>query len=60
MDERGEKYTISVGKSEGKRQVCRSRRRKYYNIKVYLREIWFECADYISVATTGNLWRVHV
>jgi hypothetical protein len=50
MHERGEKCTISLENSEGKRQVCRSRSKRDYNIKVYLREIWFEGVDYTPVA----------
>jgi hypothetical protein len=36
-------YNILVGKPEGKRSVGRRRRRWEDNIRMYLREIWWDC-----------------
>jgi hypothetical protein len=35
-------YNILIGKPERKRQVGRPRRRREYNIRMYLREIGWE------------------
>jgi hypothetical protein len=50
MEERRNAYKILVGKSEGKRQLGRPKRRWEYNIRMDLREIRWERVDLIHMA----------
>jgi hypothetical protein len=50
-------YRILVGKSEGKRTLGRPRRWWVDNIKMDLREIGWDGADWIDLAQDRNLWR---
>jgi hypothetical protein len=43
-------YKILVGKPEGKRPLGRYRHRWEDDIKMYLREKWLECLDWINLA----------
>jgi hypothetical protein len=43
-------YNILVGRAEGRRPLGRPRRRWEDNIKMGLREIWFEDVDWIHWA----------
>jgi hypothetical protein len=43
-------YTILVGKPEGKRPLERPRRRWQHNIRMDLREIEWEGADWMNLA----------
>jgi hypothetical protein len=56
MGERRNAYRILVGKSEGKRQLGRPRRRWLDNIKMDLREVGWDGGDWIDLAqdTTGG------
>jgi hypothetical protein len=49
-----------VGKSEGKRQLGRQRRRWVDNIKMDLREIGWDCIDWINLAQDRHQWRALV
>lgn len=40
---------ILVGKLEGKRPLGRSRHIWEYNIRIYLRELWLDCVDWIHL-----------
>jgi hypothetical protein len=55
-------YKIMVGKSEGKRQLGRPRRRweDKDNIKMNLRKIGMEGIDWIHLPQDSNLWRALV
>jgi hypothetical protein len=60
---RGEKrnaYRILVGEPEGKRTLGRSRRRWVDNIKMDLREIGWDSADWIHMAQDRDQWRALV
>jgi hypothetical protein len=50
MEEMGNAYIILVGKSEGKRTLGRPNRRWDDNIRMDLREIGWECVDWIHLA----------
>jgi hypothetical protein len=50
-------YKILVGKLEGKRPLAQTRRKWEYNIKMNLKEIWWEVADWIHVDHDMNHWR---
>jgi hypothetical protein len=50
-------YTIFFGKSEGKRQPGRRRRRLWDNIKMYLKEIGSEVVDWINMAQNRDQWK---
>jgi hypothetical protein len=43
-------YKISVGKPEGKRPLGRPRRRLEDNIRLDIRELWWEDVDWIYLA----------
>jgi hypothetical protein len=49
-------YRILVGNPEGKRALGRSRRRWVDNIKVDLREIGWDCMNWINLAQGRSLW----
>jgi hypothetical protein len=46
-----------VGKLEGKRPLGRSRRRWVNNVKMDLREIGWDCMDWIDLAQDRDHWR---
>jgi hypothetical protein len=48
---------ILVGKPEGKRQLGGPRNRLVDNIKMDLREIGWDCMDWIDLAQDMNKWR---
>jgi hypothetical protein len=50
-------YSILVGRSEGKRPLGRHRRRWEDNIKMDLREIGFDEANWIQLAQDRAQWR---
>jgi hypothetical protein len=50
-------YRFLVGKPKGKRPLGRPRRRWEDNIKIYLREIGFDGANWIRVAQDRVQWR---
>jgi hypothetical protein len=56
----GSAYRILVGKSEGKRQLGRPRRRWVNNIKMDLREIGWDDIDWIDLTQNRDTWRALV
>jgi hypothetical protein len=53
-------YRVLVGRPEGKRQLGRPRRRWEYNIKMDLREIGIDGANWIRLAQDRVQWRAFV
>jgi hypothetical protein len=53
-------YRISVGRPEGKRPLGRPRRRWEDNIKMELREIEIDGANWIHLAQDRRRWRAYV
>jgi hypothetical protein len=53
-------YRASVGKPEGRRPLGRPRRRWEDNIKMDLREVGWEGADWIDLAHDRDRWRALV
>jgi hypothetical protein len=53
-------YRVLVGRPEGKRQLARPRRRWEDNIKMDLREIGIDGANWIQLAQDRIQWRVFV
>jgi hypothetical protein len=49
-------YRILVGKPEGKRPLGRPRRRWVDNIKMELRDIEWDCMDWIDLAQNRDKW----
>jgi hypothetical protein len=60
MGEKRNVYRILVGKSQGKRQIGRPRRRWVDNIEMDLREIRWGGMDWIDLAQDRDQWRAHV
>jgi hypothetical protein len=54
MGEKWNAYRVSVGKPEGKRLLRRPGHRWEYNIKMHLREIGWDCMDWIHLAQDGD------
>jgi hypothetical protein len=50
-------YTISVGKSEGKRPQGRPKRRWVGNVKMNLREVGWRSMDWIDLAQDRDHWK---
>jgi hypothetical protein len=50
-------YRVLVGKPEGKRPLGRPRRRREDNIKMDLREIGIDAANWIQLAQDRVQWR---
>jgi hypothetical protein len=53
-------YKVLVGKSEGKREVGRSKHRREDNIKVDIKEIGWGGTDWIDLAQDRDHWRALV
>jgi hypothetical protein len=53
-------YRFLVGRAEGKRSLERRRRRWEDNIKMYLREIGIDGANWIQLAQDRVQWRAFV
>jgi hypothetical protein len=49
-----------MGKPEGKRPLGRQRRKSMDNIKLDLREIGWDCMDWIGLAQNRDQWRALV
>jgi hypothetical protein len=60
MGERRGAYRALVGNPEGRRPLERPRRRWEDNIKMDLREVGWEGADWISLAQDRDRWRAVV
>jgi hypothetical protein len=60
MGEEREIYRVLVGRSEGKRPLGRPRRRWEDNIKMDLREIGIDGANWILLAQNRVQWRAFV
>jgi hypothetical protein len=50
MGERRDAYRVLVGKPEGKRFLGRLTHRHEYDIKMYLKEVWWVGMDWIELA----------
>jgi hypothetical protein len=57
MGEKRNSYRILVGRPEGKRPLGRPRRRWVDNIKINLREIGWNCMDWIDLAQNRDQCR---
>jgi hypothetical protein len=53
-------YRALVGKPEGKIRLGRPRHRWKDNIKMDLREVGYECMDWIGLAQDRDSWRTFV
>jgi hypothetical protein len=60
MGEKRVIYRILVGKSEGERQLMRTRRRWEGNIKMDLKEVGCGVIDWIDLAQDRDSWRALV
>jgi hypothetical protein len=60
MEEMRHSYKVFVGKSERKRPLEKQRRGWEDNIRMNLREIWWECVDRINLAVDRDQWRALV
>jgi hypothetical protein len=60
MGPKGNAYRILVGNPEEKRPLGRPRRRWVDNIKMDLREIGWDCGDWIDLAQNRDQWRALV
>jgi hypothetical protein len=57
MREKWNACRILIGKPEGKRPLGRPRRRWVNNIKMYLKEIWWNGIYWIDLAQDRGQWR---
>jgi hypothetical protein len=53
-------YRVLVGRPKGKRPLVRPKRRWEDNIKLDLREVWINGANWIRLAQDRVQWRVFV
>jgi hypothetical protein len=53
-------YRVLVEKREGKRPLGRSRRRRVYNIEIYLQEMGCGYMDWIGLVQDRGSWRTLV
>jgi hypothetical protein len=60
MEEKRNAYRILVGKPKGKRPLGRLSHRWMDNIKMDLREIGWNCMDWIDMAQDRDQWRALV
>jgi hypothetical protein len=60
MGERRGAYRALVGKPEGRRPLGRPRRRWENNIKMDIRQVRWEGADWIDLAEDRDRWRALV
>jgi hypothetical protein len=60
MREKRNAYRILVGNPEGKRPLGRPRRRWKDNIRMDLREIGWDCMDWIDLAQDRDQWKAFV
>jgi hypothetical protein len=60
MREKRNAFRILMGKPEGKRPLGRPRRRWVGNIKIDVREIRWDCMDWIDLAQDRDQWRALV
>jgi hypothetical protein len=60
MEEMKNSCEILVGKPEGKNPPGRTRCRWKHNNKMYLREIGWECVDWIHLDQDRDQWRAVV
>jgi hypothetical protein len=60
MGEWGGVYRVLVGRLEGKRPLGRPRHRWEYNIKLDLREVGIDGANWIRLAEDRVQWRAFV
>jgi hypothetical protein len=60
MGERRGVYTVSVGRSEGRRPLGRPRRRWKENIKMDLQEADCGGKEWIEVSQDRDRWQAHV
>jgi hypothetical protein len=60
MGKRRSVYRVFVGRPEGKRPLGRPRRQWDNNIKMDLREIEIDGANWIRLAQSGVRWRAFV
>jgi hypothetical protein len=56
MEEGRDVYSVLVGRLEGKRPLRRSRRRREDNIKIHLRKIGLDGANWIRLAQNRVQW----
>jgi hypothetical protein len=60
MGEKRNAYRILVGKPEGRRPLGRPKHWLVDNIKMDLREIWWDGMDWINLAEDRDQWRALV
>ena len=60
MEKTRNEYSILVGKPKGKGPLGRPRRRWENNIKMGLREVGCDSADWITLAEDRDQWRAYV
>ncbi|KAJ4433169.1 hypothetical protein ANN_15426 [Periplaneta americana] len=60
MGESRNAYRVLVGRLEGKRPLGMPRRRWEDNIKMDLREVGYDCRDWINLAHDRDQWRAYV
>jgi hypothetical protein len=60
LGEKKNSYGILLGKPEGKRPLGEPRRRWVDNIKIGVREIGWDCMDWIELAQDRDQWKALV
>jgi hypothetical protein len=56
MEEKRNAYRILVGKPEGNGPLGRPKRKRVDNIKIDLKEIWWDSMDWIDLARDRDQW----